>query len=51
VKAGGVGHLFQRPLQGRSLVATPETILFRTPFDAEHERRTWVVEVEIPSRS
>lgn len=51
VKAGGVGHLFQRPLQGRSLVATPETILFRTPFDAEHLRNTWIVEVDIPSRS
>lgn len=45
VKAGGVGHLFQRPLQGRSLVATPEAILFRTPFEEEHARRTWVVDL------
>jgi predicted amidohydrolase len=51
VKAGAVGHLFQRPLQGRSLVATPEAILFRTPFEEEHERRAWVVEVDVPSRS
>ena len=47
VKAGGVGHLFQRPLQGRSLVATPGAILFRTPFDQEHHRHPWVVDVPI----
>lgn len=47
VKAGGPGTLFHRPLQGRSLVATPETILFRTPFAEEGERRTWVVEVPV----
>lgn len=47
VKAGGPGTLFHRPLQGRSLVATPDVILFRTPFDEEGERRTWVVEVPV----
>ena len=48
VKAGGVGHLFQRPLQGRSLVATPGAIVFRTPFDQEHERHTWIVRLPMP---
>lgn len=47
VKAGANGSLFGRPLQGRSLVATPREILFRTPFDEELKRRTWVVEVPI----
>ena len=47
VKAGGVGHLFQRPLQGRSLVATPGAILFRTPFDQEHARHAWIVDVPV----
>jgi len=47
VKAGAPGTLFHRPLQGRSLVATPEAILFRTPFTEEGERRTWVVEVPV----
>jgi len=47
VKAGGVGHLFQRPLQGRSLVATPGAILFRTPFDQEHTRHTWILDVPV----
>lgn len=47
VKAGGVGHLFQRPLQGRSLVATPGAILFRTPFDEEQARRAWIVDVPL----
>ena len=49
VKAGGVGHLFQRPLQGRSLVATPGAIVFRTPFDEEHERRNWIVRIPLLS--
>jgi hypothetical protein len=31
-------------------VATPEKILFRTPFDQEDRRATWVVEVPIPER-
>jgi hypothetical protein len=47
VKAGANGDLFGRPLQGRCLVATPGEILFRTPFDEELERRTWVVEVPL----
>ena len=47
VKAGGVGHLFQRPLQGRSLIATPGAILFRTPFDEEHTRHNWIVQVPV----
>jgi predicted amidohydrolase len=47
VKAGANGNLFGRPLQGRSLVSTPREILFRTPFDEELERRTWVVDVPI----
>jgi len=47
VKAGGVGHLFQRPLQGRSLIATPGAILFRTPFEEEDRRHTWIVDVPI----
>jgi len=47
VKAGGMGTLFGRPLQGRSLVATPGEILFRTPFAEEGERRNWVVEVPL----
>ena len=47
VKAGATGHLFGRPLQGRSLVATPSDILFRTPFEEESERRNWVVEVPV----
>jgi predicted amidohydrolase len=51
VKAGGPGTLFGRPLQGRSLVATPEEILFRTPFEEETERRTWVVPVPVPLRT
>jgi len=48
VKAGGVGHLFRRPLQGRSLVATPGAILFRTPFAEEHARHTWIIDLPIP---
>jgi predicted amidohydrolase len=47
VKAGATGSLFGRPLQGRSLVATPAGIVFRTPFAEERERRTWVVEVPL----
>jgi predicted amidohydrolase len=47
VKAGGMGTLFGRPLQGRSLVATPTGIIFRTPFDEESERRTWTVDVPL----
>ncbi len=47
VKAGATGTLFGRPLQGRSLVAAPGGILFRTPFDQESERRTWTVEVPV----
>ena len=47
VKVGAMGTLFGRPLQGRSLVATPNEILFRTPFDEETERRNYVVEVPI----
>jgi predicted amidohydrolase len=50
VKAGSVGHLFQRPLQGRSLVATPGTLLFRTPFDQEHTRHTWIIDVPLSPR-
>lgn len=47
VKAGGVGRLFGRPLQGRSLVATPREILFRTPFDAESVPSAWIVDVPL----
>jgi len=47
VKAGGMGLLFGRPLQGRSLVATPCEILFRTPFPEERERRNWIVDVPL----
>lgn len=47
VKAGATGNLFGRPLQGRSLVATPKEILFRTPYDEESHRRNWVVEVPV----
>lgn len=47
VKACSVGTLFQRPLQGRSLVATPEGILFRTPFEEESARRTWILDVPL----
>jgi predicted amidohydrolase len=47
VKAGGVGTLFGRPLQGRSLIATPLEILFRTPFPEEGERRNWIVDVPL----
>lgn len=47
VKAGGVGHLFQRPLQGRSLVASPGAIIFRTPFEEEHTRHSWIVDVPL----
>ena len=47
VKACSVGTLFQRPLQGRSLVATPRGILFRTPFEEESARRAWVVEIPV----
>lgn len=47
VKAGAPGSLFGRPLQGRSLVATPREILFRTPYDEESHRRNWVVEVPV----
>ena len=50
VKAGAMGTLFGRPLQGRSLVATAEGILFRTPFEEETERRTWVVDVPLGNR-
>jgi predicted amidohydrolase len=50
VKAGAMGTLFGRPLQGRSLVATPAGILFRTPFEEETERRTWVVDVPLGNR-
>jgi predicted amidohydrolase len=51
VKAGGMGLLFRRPLQGRSLVASPEGILFRTPFHEESERRNWIVDVPVRPRS
>lgn len=47
VKAGATGKLFERPLQGRSLVATPKEILFRTPFEEEGLRRNWVVSVPV----
>ena len=47
VKAGGTGRLFGRPLQGRSLVATPAEIVFRTPFDEEREPRSWIVDVPL----
>lgn len=47
VKVGATGTLFGRRLQGRSLVATPREILFRTPFHEETERRNWVVEVPV----
>ena len=51
IKAGGVGHLFQRPLQGRSLAASPGAILFRTPFDQEHARHTWIVDVPLKKQT
>jgi predicted amidohydrolase len=47
VKAGGVGRLFGRPLQGRSLVATPREILFRTPYEAEDQSHAWIVDVPL----
>jgi predicted amidohydrolase len=47
VKAGGTGHLFGRPLQGRCLVATPDTFVFRTPFEEETARHAWVVDVPV----
>ena len=42
-----MGLLFGRGLQGRSLVATPNEILFRTPFEEERARRAYVVEVPL----
>ena len=47
VKAGATGTIFGHPLQGRSLVATPKRILFRTPFNEETERRNWIVDVPL----
>lgn len=47
VKVGGMGTLFGRTLQGRSLVATPKEILFRTPFEEESARRAYVVDVPL----
>jgi predicted amidohydrolase len=47
VKAGAMGTLFHHPLQGRSLIATPREILFRTPFEEEGERRNWVVDIPL----
>ncbi len=49
VKVGSPGPIFGRPLQGRSLVATPRGILFRTPFEDENATRSWVVEVPLAS--
>ena len=37
VKVCGVGSVFGRPLQGRSLVATPHRILWRVPPQAEDQ--------------
>lgn len=47
VKACGVGSLFGHKLQGRSLVVTPDEILFRTPFDEESTNRSWIVDVPV----
>jgi predicted amidohydrolase len=47
VKAGGTGNLFGRPLQGRCLVATPQALHFRTPFDEEASRHAWIVDVPV----
>jgi predicted amidohydrolase len=47
VKAGATGTLFGHRLQGRSLVATPAEILFRTPFDEEDHTHRWSVEVPV----
>jgi predicted amidohydrolase len=47
VKAGGMGRLFGRPLQGRCLVATPQSLVFRTPFEEEASRHAWIVDVPL----
>jgi predicted amidohydrolase len=39
VKVCGVGELFGRPLQGRSLVASPWGLISKVDFDGEHEKR------------
>lgn len=50
VKVCGVGSVFHHRLQGRSLVATPAGLLFRTPYNRENERGAWVVDVPLPHR-
>jgi predicted amidohydrolase len=50
VKVCGVGSIFGRPLQGRSLVVSPEGVHFRVPFDREGEPGAWVVDVPLPGR-
>lgn len=47
VKAGAMGSLFGRPLQGRCLVATPNAFVFRTPFEEEASRHAWTVDVPV----
>lgn len=50
VKVCTVGAILgKRPLQGRSLIVTPEGVQFRTPFEEEQERRSWIHAVELKS--
>ena len=50
VKVCGVGSVFTHRLQGRSLVAAPHGVVFRTPFDQESERGAWIVDVPLAAR-
>ncbi len=47
VKAGGVGSIFNNPLQGRSLIAAPWGIVGQVDFSAEQERRILTATLDI----
>jgi len=46
-KTCGVGKLFERPLQGRSLVAAPWGVLSRIGYDEEENQRIMMVTLDI----
>jgi omega-amidase len=47
VKVCGIGTLFGKPLQGRSLVASPWGLLARTDFTGEQEKRILTVTLDV----
>lgn len=47
VKVCGVGEIFGKPLQGRSLIAAPWGVLEQTEIEAEQRRRILTVTIDI----